>query len=492
MRRIILLAFLLIILRGENPASYASEQKMNVLFIAVDDLRPELNCYGQSHVISPHIDSLAHTGTLFERAYCQVALCMPSRASLLTGARPDTTKVYQFDTDFRDAIPDVVTLPQHFKQHGYHSQALGKIFHNDDKASWSVPMWRSRLPEYHSPKGLKVLEWIKDDWRKIKFTWHLGNGVTKHKRMGGLPYEAPEVPDNALRDGAMTDRALEALREVKDKPFFLAVGYEKPHLPFIAPKKYFDLYNLDQVELADNPSPPQDVPRVAMYNWNDLRHYYGIPKVGPVPDWQAREMRQGYYACITYVDTQIGRLLNELDRLNLRDNTIIVLWGDHGWQLGEHGMWDKHSNFETSAHSPLIINVPGQIPGRTRSLVEFVDIYPSLCELCHLPLPEHLEGTSFKPLIENPKEPGKKAAFSQYRRVVQDHGNVLGYSMRTDHFRFTQWIEMEEPHALVATELYDHRTDPDENVNVVKHPQYQTEIKRLTLQLQQGWRGALP
>ena len=492
MIRVDCFGLLLLFLIGLPVDIHAAEDRLNVLFIAVDDLRPELGCYGKSHIKSPHIDRLASQGTVFERAYCQVALCMPSRASLLTGRRPDTTKVYQFDTDFRDAIPDVVTLPQYFKQHGYHSQAFGKIFHQDDKASWSVPRWRSKRPEYQSKKGLQVLEWIKQDWRRVTFTWHLGNDITKSKRMGGLPWEAPDVPDNSLREADMTDVVIDTLGQVKDSPFFLAVGYHKPHLPFIAPKRYFDLYDTDQIKLADNPFPPRDVPRVAMYNWNDMRHYYGIPKVGPVSDAQARELRRAYYACVTYVDAQIGRLLDELDRLELRDHTIVIVWGDHGWQLGEHGMWDKHSNFETSTHSPLLISVPGQKPGRTAALVEFVDIYPSLCELCCLSLPDGLEGASFKPLIENPHRPWKEAAFSQYRRVVPDHGTGMGYSMRTDRYRFTRWVENDTPQNSLALELYDHESDPGENVNVAQDPRYKAVVDELATKLQKGWRDALP
>ena len=218
-----------------------------------------------------------------------------------------------------------------------------------------------------------MLDWIKQDFRRVTFTWQLGEGITKTKRMGGLPWEAPEVPDNALREGDMTDQVIAVLseRQGAEEPFFLAVGYHKPHLPFVAPKRYFDLYRRDKLPLAANTEPPRDVPECAMYNWNDLRHYYGIPKVGPLSEEQSRDLVHAYYACVSYVDAQIGRLLDELGRLRLADNTVIVLWGDHGWQLGEHGMWDKHSNFETSTHAPLLVSVPGQKPGRTRALVEF-------------------------------------------------------------------------------------------------------------------------
>ena len=467
----------------------AGEAKPNVLFIAVDDLRPELGCYGKP-VISPNIDRLAASGTLFERAYCQQALCMPSRASLLTGRRPDSTKVYAFDPDFREALPDVVTLPEHFKRSGYYTRAFGKVFHKDDPRSWSEPLWKSKCAEYHTERGKQVLQWIKDDYRRITYTWHLGEGIIKTKRAGGLPWEAPDVPDNQLREGDMTDKVIQVLGEVADRPFFLGVGYHKPHLPFVAPKKYFELYDRESIELASNPQEPEDVPRCAMYNWNDMRHYYGVPKVGPMPDEQARDLIHAYYACVSYVDAQIGRLLDRLVQLDLAENTIVVLWGDHGWQLGEHGMWDKHSNFETSTHAPLIVRVPGQKPGRTDALVEFVDIYPTLCELCGLSLDEGVEGTSFVPLTVDPDRSWKRAAFSQYPRVIPGHGRGMGHSMRRDRYRFTEWTVPGKE--FLAYELYDHSVDPGENVNLAGRPEHAGAVKALKAQLHAGWQAALP
>ncbi len=484
------LAVLALLTSGVIAANAETAAKRyNVLFIAVDDLRPELGVYG-SKALSPNIDRLATAGTVFENAYCQVALCMPSRASLLSGLRPDTIRMYAFDRDFRESKPNAVTLPEHFKNHGYQTLAFGKIFHKDDRRSWSEPRWRSKKPEYHTEHGKSILEAIRTDYRRLTFTWQLGDGFSKSKRMGGLSWEAPNVADNALREGDMTDEVIQTLQRVKDKPFFLAVGYHKPHLPFIAPKKYFDRYDPDQIKLATNPLPPKDSPAFAVYNWNDMRHYYGIPKIGPMPRDKARELKHAYYACVSYVDAQVGRLLEELDRLQLRQETVIVLWGDHGWQLGEHGMWDKHSNFETSTHSPLIISTPNQEPARTNALVEFVDIYPSLSELCSLPQPKDLEGASFAPLIEDPQRPWKSAAFSQYQRVIPGHGKGMGYSMRTKHHRFTEWRGARGE--LVATELYDHRKDPQENVNVAANPENDKLVQQLHTKLDAGWRAAAP
>ncbi|MBC8351868.1 MAG: sulfatase [Planctomycetes bacterium] len=464
----------------------------NVLFIAVDDLRPELGCYGVP-VQSPNIDQFAREGTLFERAYVQCALCMPSRASVLTGRRPDTTGVVDFSVRFRDVLGDVVTLPQHFKNNGYHAAAFGKLFHHDDPASWSERLWQSNRKPYHTEFGNQVLGWIKEDHRRLTYVWDLGDGVEKTKRPGGLAWEAPDVSDDALRDGDIANAAIGKMSELKDQPFFLAVGFHKPHLPFIAPKKYFDLYDRDEIALATNPFPPRDAPKFATYNWNDLRHYYGIPDVGPVSEQQARELKHAYYACVSFMDAQVGRVLKSLDDLGLRDNTIVVLWGDHGWQLGEHGMWDKHSNFETSTHAPLIIRTPGQTPARTKALVEFVDIYPTLCELSGLSVDEGLEGQSFAPLIENPNRAWKDAAFSQYKRVIPGYGQVapgMGYSMRTDRYRLTEWLVPGTE--FRAYELYDHQSDPDENVNLAGASKHRMLVDELKTKLHAGWQAASP
>ena len=467
----------------------------NVLFIAVDDLRPELGCYG-APVKSPNIDQLARQGMLFERAYVQCALCMPSRVSVLTGRRPGTTGVVDFSVRFRDVLSNVVTLPQHFKNHGYRAVAFGKLFHGDDPVSWSEPLWRSNRPAYHTDFGQQVMAWTKEDHRRLTYVWDLGDGITKTKRPGGLPWEAPNVHDSALRDGHIADAAISKMTELGKspaEPFFLAVGFHKPHLPFIAPKKYFDLYDRDKIALATNPFPPQDAPKFATYNWNDLRHYYGIPDVGPLSEQQARDLKHAYYACVSYTDAQVGRLLQHLDALEMAKNTIVVLWGDHGWQLGEHGMWDKHSNFETSTHAPLIIRVPGQQPGRTRALVEFVDIYPTLCELCELTLDKALEGHSLVPLVHEPARKWKSAAFSQYRRVIPGYGSIargMGYSMRTDRYRFTEWRVPGTD--FRAHELYDHNSDPAENVNLAAQSSHQELVGELQARLNAGWEAALP
>jgi arylsulfatase A-like enzyme len=466
----------------------AEKSKLNVLFIAVDDLRPELGCYGNKQVRSPHLDKLAAGGIVFQRAYCQQAVCSPSRTSLLTGRRPDTTRVYDLVTHFRDHIPDVVPLPERFKQHGYHTQAVGKIYHGgyDDPKSWSAPHETGRAPGY-GPEGQALLKKLRDEARKKK--------VDLSKRQNqprGLPWEAPDIADNQLTDGATADRAIELLGKLKDRPFFLGVGFLKPHLPFVAPKKYWDLYKADDFKLAVNPDAPKDAPAYALHNSGELRQYHTMPKMNaPFSKEQQRNLIHGYYACISYLDAQVGRVLAELDRLKLADRTIVIVWGDHGWFLGEHGLWCKHANYELATRAALLLRVPGQKSGlKTDALVEFVDIYPTLIDLCDLPPPAGLEGASFRPLLDNPKAPWKRAAFSQYPRQIPGKGRAMGYAMRTDRYRLVEWsIPGKE---FREYELYDHQTDPGENVNLAKKPEHAATVKALAKQLRGGWQMAWP
>lgn len=480
-----------------------SDQRLrpNVLFIAIDDLRPELGCYGESHIRSPHIDRLAERGTVFLRAYCQQAVCGPSRTSLLTGLRPDTTGVWGNRTHFRQKVPDAVTLPQHFKNHGYHTQGMGKIFHGSfprkattyyggrdmhDPQSWSIPMWLGGPRYYYTPDGIAA---AKKDFQRIsgKSGAALDEWVDYFTR--GPSTEAPEVPDDVPYDGQLATHAVQTLQDLqqKDRPFFLAVGFIKPHLPFVAPKKYWDLYDPAQIELAKNPSKPKGAPALAMHGFGELRYYSDIVKRGPVSDGKARQLIHGYCACVSYVDAQVGHLLDELDRLGLRDQTIICLWGDHGWHLGDHGLWCKHSNFENATRAPLIVCAPGaKATGRkTDALVEFVDIYPTLAELAGLPLPEALEGASFAPLLDDPDRPGKQAALSQYPR-----GTAMGRSMRTDRYRFTLWQDRRKSGKTLAVELYDHQNDPEENDNLAVQPEHAALVKSLSAELERHWRKA--
>jgi arylsulfatase A-like enzyme len=466
-------------------ASPKNTLRKNVLFIAVDDLRTDLGCYGHPTVKTPNIDRLAKSGVLFESTYCQQAVCSPSRTSLLTGLRPDSTKVYDLVTHFRDNVPDVVTLPQHFKNNGYQTVGFGKIYHGslDDAKSWSRPFGYPETGQYSNPETLKYIAKRKAEAKKKKL-----KGKARVKYSKGPATECYDADDSEYKDGEIADRAIAALRELKDGPFFLAAGFVKPHLPFTCPKKYWDMYDRDKIKPADNPYMPKNSNQYSGTTWGELRAYSDIPKDGPVSDEKAIELIHGYHACTSFVDAQIGRLLDELDKLGLRDDTVIVLWGDHGWKLGEHGLWAKHTNFELDTHVPMIFSAPSikAVGKKTSALTEFVDIYPTLCELAGVPVPGHLEGTSVVPLLNDPELSWKSAAFSQYPRW-----DVMGHAMRTERYRYIEWVDF-KTNKVKARELYDHKIDPSENNNIADDPEYSKIVKKLHKQMKAGWKGCVP
>jgi arylsulfatase A-like enzyme len=481
-----------LILLSTVTAPLSADQRLNVLFIAVDDLRPEFGAYGREYIHSPNLDRIAKRGVTFRRAYCQQAVCSPSRSSLLTGTRPDTTKVWDLETHFRRALPDIVTLPQHFQQNGYFVQGMGKLYHGgfDDPPSWSVP-WTSPKTghgTYGLPENIAIVQGKQEASRAAS----AGKKKKGSDRARGPAFEGAEVADNYFHDGALADMAVAALQEVakKDQPFWLGVGFIRPHLPFVAPKKYWDLYDPAKIQLAPNPFKPRGAPEFAVLPGGELRNYHAVPP-GPIPDEFARQLKHGYYAAISYMDAQVGRVLDELDRLGLTEKTVIVLWGDHGWKLGEHAGWCKHSNVENDTNAPLLFSVPGlETAGRqTESLAEFVDVYPTLAEICGLPLPQHLEGTSLVPVLRDPTRTVKSAAFSQYPRS-SDGKQLMGYSMRTDRYRLTRWVLRKDPNQQVAVELYDHQTDPQENQNIASDPANAELLARLIETSRRGWRAA--
>jgi len=478
---------------GANAAAFESiaARRKNVLFLAVDDLRPELGCYGHPMVKSPNIDALAARGTLFERTYCQQAVCAPTRASLLTGKRPDTTRVFDLKTHIRAALPDVVTLQQHFKNNGYFSEGMGKLFHGslEDEPSYSVPHRTAKAGVYALEENKTLQQ------RGGKKTTKNADEADAESRMRGPATECADVPDDMYEDGKTSVMAIEALRRLAPKakskvdaeqqPFFLGVGFRKPHLPFVAPKKYWDLY-----DRASIPMPyaerPHHAPDLAFANWGELRSYSDIPDVGPCDEAKTRELIHGYYACVSYMDAQVGKVMAELERLDLRKDTIVIIWGDHGWKLGEYSQWCKHTNFELDTHVPMIISDPDYPKGkRVNALTEFVDIYPSLAQLCGLPVAKDLEGTSFVPLMSDPKKPWKTAAFSQYPRGKK----IMGYSMRTDQYRYTEWYEL-KTNTIVARELYDLKNDPLSKECVVDEPQHKELVAGLhdMLAAGAGWK----
>ncbi len=474
---LILLAPLL--LASLAPLRAADAPKPNVLFIAVDDLRCEFGAYGAEYIHAPNLDRLAKRGLTFSRAYCQQAVCMASRASLLTGARPDTTRVYGSETVFRDAMPEAVTLPQLFKNNGCFVQGMGKIFHGTaDELSTSVPWSNPKIN--HGAYGLP------ENTAKV-----VRKGQNNGKMVRGPAFESSDVPDNTFHDGQLADMAVGALRDCakKGQPFWLGVGFIRPHLPFVSPKKYWNLYDPAKIALAPNPFPPKGAPSYAGSYGGELHFYGGVPPERIIEDDYARQLKHGYYAAISYMDAQLGRVLDEFDRLGLSENTIVILWGDHGWKLGEHAGWAKHTNVENDTHAPLIVALPGmKSAGRkTDALVEFVDIYPTLAELCALPLPGHLESASFAPILANPDLAGKSAAFSQYPRATKDN-QLMGYTMRTDRYRLTRWVHSDDHSQVDAVELYDEQDDPQENVNIAAEPQKAELLAKLTTQWLAGVR----
>ena len=478
--------------------------ELNVLFIAVDDLRPALGCYGDPDIRTPNIDALAAEGLTFTRAYCQQAVCSPSRTSLLTGLRPDTTRVYDLETHFRRYRPNAVTLPEHFKDRGYTSAAFSKILHKpqlDDHQSWSVPSWIPDAQEWNSSESR---ESVLQRWNDLQ-----ANGWTSNERFyyepskrtpaaagqrgWGMPsWESRRVADNALADGMTADAVVHALGKLRRGRFFLAAGFLKPHLPFVAPEKYFDLYPKSRIDLAAFRESPAGAPPYALHNSAEMRGYSDIPEEGPISDDKARELIRAYRASVSYVDAQIGRVLDALDEQGLRDNTVVVLWGDHGYHLGDHGLWNKHTNFEAATHVPLIVSAPGQLSKgkKTSALTEFVDIYPSLCELCGIDRPNGLEGSSFVPLFDNPDRLWKRAAFSQYPREIPGVGVGMGYSIRTRRYRYTEWRATDSPYT--SAELYDYQEDPLETRNIANRPENVSLVNGLQGMLREGWRASLP
>lgn len=420
--------------------------KPNVLFIAVDDLRPQLGCYGRKQMHSPNIDKLAQSGVLFERAFCMVPTCGASRASLMTGIRPAPKRFVNYLAWAEKDAPGITTLNTYFRKHGYYTLSLGKVFHHpeDNAQGWSEPAWRPQgIPWYRRPENQK----LHTEQQK------------KASNKRGPAWESADVADNAYADGVLAERAIADLQRLKTKnqPFFLAVGFFKPHLPFIAPQKYWELYDHEQIKLPATYHVPQGAPKESIHNSGELRAYAGIPPKGPVSDETARNLIHGYYACVSYTDAQIGKLLAELDRLGLTESTIVVLWGDHGWNLGEHTLWCKHSCYESSMQIPLIVRAPGIDRGQRRTgLIETIDLYPTLCELAGLPLPDHLAGRSFAALMKDAKSAWKTAAVGRYRN---------GDTIRTDTYRFTQYSNAKgNPTSRM---LYDHASDPGEDTNAV-------------------------
>jgi iduronate 2-sulfatase len=419
-----------------SPLFSASENSSpNVLFIVVDDLRPELGCYGSEAIQTPHIDRLASQGSLFENAYCQVPVCGASRASFMTGLYPTPERFVRYFARADEDAPGVVDIPLWFKNNGYTTISNGKIYHDrdDNAGSWD---------EIHRPNDFRV--YLLPENQGLPFKEQVA-------------WEGADVGDDDYPSGRLANKTIEDMKRAKREgtPFFLTAGFTKPHLPFNAPKKYWDLYDASSIQLADNPYQPIGSPSHAMHGFHELRGYGGIPDEGPISDEIAKNLIHGYYASTSYTDAMVGRLLDALAELEMDGNTIVFLIGDHGWQLGEHALWCKHSLFKTSLHTPMVVRAPGMQAGqRVEGIVEFVDIYPTLCELAGLEAPTHLQGRSLVPMIEAGASAGKEAAFGRYHR---------GECVKTERYQYSEWGNQ-------ARMLYDHQTDPAENRNVSEDP----------------------
>ena len=474
----------------------------NILLIAVDDLRPEINCFGKKKLHTPNIDKLAEEGVQFDRAYCQVPLCMPSRASFMSGIRPDRRQL--------DRIPDIcvngeLSLPGYLKQNGYTTLSIGKVYHynDDDEASWTKRYTDTFYEKDYTCDGYCAGYQLEENKRKGK---NFSKQFIGGKQDCELPpiCECADVPDSAYPDGMIADRAIEALHKLRNsaKPFFLAMGFYRPHLPWAVPKKYWDLYDRNNVDLADNPFFPEDA--IGISDLSDFLHYgdeeinrtysdmgmYDEDTFPVLSEDKQRECIHGYWASVSFTDAQIGKVLNELARLNMQDDTAIILWGDNGWHLGEHKLWSKVTSFEESTRIPMILSIPGITKGeRTSALAELVDIYPTICDLTGLTCPDHLEGLSVMPVLSDAQCSWKKGVFSRI-------GNAE--TLRIDRYRFTRYSKAMLPGEYThlpnsgVHELFDLQNDPRENVNVAKHPRYSKLVQELDRLLTAGWQAMLP
>lgn len=479
-------------------ASVGAVERPDVLLIVVDDLRPMLGCYGDARARTPHVDRLAERSVIFEQAYCQYAKCGPSRLSFMSGLRPDSVGV----TDHRDASAqafrkrraDATMLPRWFREHGYASLGLGKVQHDgwDVASDWSAPTFPGREGE--------MLEVMDLDYP--------GKPSTIADRFNCPVLQAPDCADEDLFAGRMTTEAIRILgSRDPQQPLFLAMGYRRPHLPFVAPARYFALHQPKADWLTTQPGPPEGSPFIAWFNsdgyggaakrlglvmpnpptheeaqdWNgyEMRSYMGVPNYGPIGAQTQLDLLQAYAACISYVDAQIGRLMDFLDRSPRGADTIVVLMADHGWHLGEHSAWGKMTNFEVATRVPLLVSIPGLPSRRMRTPVELVDVYPTLCEATGLPLPQYLEGESLLPLLRDGGEELQAVARSQYARYGERY---LGRALRTLDHRYVEWTEGKD-RKLIARELYDHRVDPRESRNIASDPDQQKLVELLSKRL---------
>jgi iduronate 2-sulfatase len=461
----------------------ANAARPNVLLLCVDDLKPLLGCYGDPLAKTPNLDRLAARGTRFDLAYCNQSVCAPSRNNLLLGSRSTSLGIYGLAQNFRTAVPDAVTMTQHFMRHGWRTEAVGKVLHSghgnhDDDASWSVPTMKDKVVEYLDPKNSAGGQLTREE---ALFTNQKLGEIRSLPR--GAAWESMDVADNAYADGRIADegiRRLRAARERRDTPFFLALGFVRPHLPLTAPKKYWDLHDPQAFPLAPRQRDPEGAPAYAGKVGGEIVAYDPLTIENLREEETQRRLLHAYYACISFMDAQLGRVLDELDRLKLRDSTIIVLWGDHGWHLGDHGYWTKHTNYEQANRIPLLIVAPGITrPGSvTRQLAETVDVFPTLAELAGLPAPrgpQAIDGVSLVPVLRDPERRVRDHAYHAYPR-----GERLGRAVRTERYRLVEWKRPGAPADTAEFELYDYAADPAESRNLAgEQPAVVADLRRI-------------
>lgn len=471
---------------GMLPARETAPSRPNILFICVDDLKPVLGCYGDPIARTPNMDRLARRGMRFELAFCNQAVCAPSRNDLMLGSRSTTIGIYGLSENFRSAVPNAVTMPQYFMKYGYRTESVGKVFHvghgnHDDPASWSVPSVIEKVVEYVDPKNSANGQLTREE---AYFTNQKLDQIGRLPR--GAAWEKLDVPDTAYADGRISEEGIKRLRAAKERlekegtPFFIALGFVKPHLPFTAPKKYWDLYNPAEFKLATYQELPLGAPPIAGKRGGEILNYDPLSMDNLKTDDIQRTLIHGYYAATSFADAQIGKVLDELDQLGLADSTIIVLWGDNGFHLGDHGIWTKHTNYEQAVRIPLIIVVPGITPpgSVTRQVAENVDIFPTLAELAGLPRPtgpQPIEGVSLVPVLRDPNARVDDHAYHCFPR-----GEIMGRAIRTERYRLVEWKKIGAPTSTAQYELYDYQTDPEERENLVdKLPEVAQKLKAI-------------